>query len=69
VFTVRAMAVSLVVCAAVTVLAAVLFDLSWQRAILLAPAIVIAFGAIAGLIVLWTRVALQDIRGRRQTPE
>jgi hypothetical protein len=41
-----------------------LFDLSFDRAAVLAPLIVVAVGAAAGLVVLWTRVGWESIRRR-----
>jgi len=40
--------------------------MSLSRAAILAPVIVASFGALAGLIVLWTRVALDPILRRRR---
>src|SRR5262245_19729451 len=40
--------------------------MSLSRAAILAPVIVVSFGALAGLIVLWTRVALDPILRRRR---
>lgn len=42
------------------------FDMSLGRAVVLAPVIVVSFGALAGLIVLWTRVALDPVLRRRR---
>jgi hypothetical protein len=41
--------------------------MSWplQRAIYLAPVIVVGFAAVAGLLLLWGKVALQAIRDSR----
>jgi hypothetical protein len=64
VITPRNVAVSLLACAAVTALASWLLDLSAQRAIALAPLFVLFAGAIAGVLMLWTRVALEQYRGR-----
>jgi hypothetical protein len=58
----------LVASAAVTaiVLVAVWFtDLSFQRAILLAPVLVIGVGAAAGLVVFWGRVGFDSLRQSR----
>lgn len=46
-------------------LAAWVFELKLERAIALAPVIVLAVGAAAGLLVLWTRVALESLRRSR----
>jgi hypothetical protein len=50
---------------AVVALAALVFDLSFERAALLAPAIVICVGAAVGLAVLWTKAAIEPWRRRR----
>ena len=55
----------LVASAAVTllvVLAVWLTNLSFQRAILLAPVLVIGVAAAAGLVVFWGRVGLESLR-------
>jgi predicted neutral ceramidase superfamily lipid hydrolase len=38
--------------------------LGWpvERAVYLAPVIVVAFAALAGLVILWTKVAIQGLR-------
>ena len=43
------------------------FEISLSRAALLAPVIVVAFGAAAGLVVLWTKVAREAL-GRSRRP-
>jgi hypothetical protein len=40
-------------------------DLSFQRAILLAPVLVIGVGAAAGLVVFWGRVGWESLRKTR----
>ena len=57
---------SLAVCACLTALAAWILDWSFQRAATLSPIIVLVVGAAAFLVVLWTRVAWESIRGRRR---
>ncbi len=52
-------------CAVAVALAAFVFDLRFERAAVLAPVIVVSVGALAALIVLWTRVAWESIRHRR----
>ena len=51
---------------ALVAVAALVFDLSFERAALLAPAIVICVGAAVGLVVLWTKAALEPWRRRKQ---
>jgi hypothetical protein len=63
----RAAILSGVVTAALVLLAVWLFELSFERAAVLAPVLVVAFGAAAGLVVLWTRVGWETLR-RRQHP-
>ena len=43
------------------------FEVSLDRAAVLAPVIVVAFGAAAGVIVLWAKVGWESVR-RRQRP-
>ena len=43
------------------------FEISLSRAALLAPVIVVAFGAAAGVVVLWAKVA-RDSLGRSRRP-
>jgi hypothetical protein len=42
------------------------FEVSLQRAALLAPVIVVAFGAAAGVVVLWTKVGWEALRRHRR---
>jgi hypothetical protein len=39
-----------------------LFELPLERAAVLAPVLVVVFGAAAGLVVLWTRVGWESLR-------
>ncbi len=48
-------------------LAVGVFELSLERAAVLAPVLVVVFGAAAGLVVLWTKVGWEALR-RRQHP-
>jgi hypothetical protein len=61
----RAVLVSAVACAAAVALFAWLFELSAERAIVLAPLIVVAFAGVIGLFMLWGRVALESLRASR----
>ncbi len=56
-------AAALVAAILLVLLAKVIFDISLARAILLAPVIVLSFGVVAGLVVFWGKVALQQWRG------
>jgi hypothetical protein len=40
-------------------------DLTFQRAVLLAPVLVIGLAAVAGLVVFWGRVGLDSLRRAR----
>jgi hypothetical protein len=51
---------------ALVALAALVFDLSFERAALLAPAIVICVGLAVALVVIWTKAALEPWRRRKQ---
>jgi hypothetical protein len=62
---IRLAAVSVAVTALVLVTVWVT-DLSFQRAILLAPVLVIGVAAVAGLLVFWGRVGWQSFRGSRR---
>jgi hypothetical protein len=57
----RLLAASVAVTALV-VLAVWITDLSFQRAVLLAPVLVIGIGAVAGLVVFWGRVGWDSLR-------
>jgi hypothetical protein len=62
--TIRYLAASIAV-TAIVVLTVWLTDLSFQRAILLAPVLVIGVGAAAGLVVFWGRVGWDSLRKSR----
>jgi hypothetical protein len=49
-----------------TALAALWLDWSFERAVILSPVVVMVAGAAGFLIVLWTRVVWESIRGRRR---
>ena len=61
----RTYVLSAAVCAALAALTAFVFDLSFERAAVLAPVIVVALGAAAAVAVLWTRVLVEMLRRRR----
>jgi hypothetical protein len=50
------------VTAGLVLLAVWLFSFSLERAAVLAPVIVVVAGAVAGLVVLWTRVGWESLR-------
>ena len=55
----------LATCAGLDALLAWLLDWSFERAVVLAPVVVAVAGASAFLVVLWTRIAWESVRGRR----
>ena len=52
-------------CLGLTALAAWIFAWSLEKAAFLSPVIVVAAGALAGLVVLWTRVAWESLKRAR----
>ncbi len=56
---------SALACAVVTLATALIFDMSLERAVVLAPVIVVTFGATIGLGVLWAKVIWESTKGRR----
>jgi hypothetical protein len=52
------------VCTAVTLAAVWAFELTWERVALLAPVLVVGGAAIAGLMLVWARAFLENVRGR-----
>ena len=50
---------------AIVVIAVAVTDLSFQRAALLAPVLVIGIAAVAGLVVFWGRVGWDSLRRSR----
>jgi hypothetical protein len=64
---VRASAVAISACTCVVIvgLAAWLFDMSVERAALLAPVIVATVGITVALAILWTKVAAESLRRQR----
>jgi hypothetical protein len=59
------LAVASVSVTAVVVLTVWVTDLSFERAILLAPVLVIGLAAVAGLLVFWSRVGWESLRRTR----
>jgi Na+-transporting NADH:ubiquinone oxidoreductase subunit NqrD len=62
----RALAISLAACLGLTVITAWLLDWSLEKAIILAPIIVVVAGAAGFLVVLWAKVIRESVRARRQ---
>jgi amino acid transporter len=62
----RAAVASGLVTAALVLLAVGVFQLSLERAAILAPVLVVVFGAAAGLVVLWTKVGWEALQRRRR---
>jgi hypothetical protein len=54
------------VTAALVLVVTWVFEISLSRAAVLAPVIVVAAGAAAGLVVLWTKVGWESLRRRRR---
>jgi hypothetical protein len=50
---------------ALVVVAVWVTDLSFQRAVLLAPVLVIGLGALAGLVLFWGRIGWDSLRRSR----
>jgi hypothetical protein len=55
-----------VVTTALVLLVVWAFEMSVERAAVLAPVIVVAFGAAAGVVVLWAKVGWESLRRRRR---
>ena len=54
------------VTAGLVLLVVAVFEVSLERAAVLAPVIVVAFGAAAALIVLWAKVGWEALQRRRR---
>jgi hypothetical protein len=65
---VRALRVPVAAVAVVAMVLATALLMGWplERAVYLAPVIVIGFAALAGLLILWGKVALQHLRESRR---
>jgi hypothetical protein len=50
---------------ALVIMAVWVTDLSFQRAVLLAPVLVIGLGALAGLVLFWGRIGWDSLRRSR----
>jgi hypothetical protein len=61
----RRIAASAAACVALVVATAFVFDMPLERAAVLAPVIVVSAGALAFVVLLWTRVAIVSLRGTR----
>ena len=62
----RAALLSGLVTAGLVLVAVGVFELSLERAAILAPVLVVVFGAAAGLVVLWTKVGWEALQRRRR---
>lgn len=62
----RRLALAAAACLALVLAAALLFRMSLEKALLLAPVIVATAGATAFVVVLWTKIAVESLRGQRQ---
>jgi len=65
---VRTLRVPVAAVAVVAMVVATALLMGWplERAVYLAPVIVIGFAALAGLLILWGKVALQQLRESRR---
>ena len=63
----RAIAISLAACLGLTAVTALLLDWSLEKAIILAPIIVVVAGAAGFLVVLWGKVIRESFRNRRRS--
>jgi hypothetical protein len=63
--TARTIAISTAACIVLVAATALLFQISLERAVVLAPAVVMGLGALGFLVVLWTRIAITQLRGTR----
>ena len=61
----RRLALAAAACLALVLAAALLFRMSLEKALLLAPVIVATAGATAFIVVLWTKIAVECLRGQR----
>jgi ATP/ADP translocase len=64
---IRTLALSAAVCAALIVGGRYLFDISWESALVLAPVFVLSAGGIVFLALLWTKVVRDSLRGRSRS--
>jgi hypothetical protein len=62
----KALVASGLVTAALVLLVVGVFEVSLERAAVLAPVIVLAFGAAAAVIVLWAKVGWEALQRRRR---
>jgi amino acid transporter len=62
----RAAFLSGLVTAALVLLAVGVFEVSLERAAILAPVLVVIFGAAAGLVVLWTKVGWEALQRQKR---
>lgn len=63
----RASLLAGLVVAGLVLLTVWLFDIRFERAAVLAPVLVVIAGAVAGLVVLWTKIGWESLR-RREHP-
>jgi hypothetical protein len=58
--------IALAVVFALVLLTALIMGWSVEKAVYLAPVIVVGFAALAGLLILWGKVAIQSLRESRR---
>jgi hypothetical protein len=62
----RALVISALACTGLVLLTAWFFEMPLEKAVLAAPLIVLTAGAAAGLVLIWTKVVVEGVRGRRR---
>ena len=62
----RVVLIAFAACVALAAITALLLDWSFGKAVILSPVIVMVAGAAAFLVVLWTRILWESIRGHRR---
>jgi hypothetical protein len=65
----RALLASALIVVALVFLGMLVFDLPFQNAVILAPVFVLSVGAVAFLVILWTKVAYESLRRRDSRPK
>jgi Ni/Fe-hydrogenase subunit HybB-like protein len=62
--TVRSVAISLAVTLVMAWISTIVYGISWESALVLAPVFVIGAALVGGLAVIWYKAARDNLRGR-----